>query len=175
MARGRIGKLVLSTAIGSLTLGHADSSHGPSGVPNTLPPGTVNPSDDGGQANGNGNGNSNRPQEKKPANCDGSYLTFVKGYFTGTGNSTVAGNAIAISATVDCANGPKGVSFSAPSLTLNGDHFGGLGTANGTTLTLTGRIDGYDQDKNFRGARILVYYTDASGHRGRIAGVIVPP
>lgn len=178
MAKRRLGKLLLSTAVGSLSFGHVGHQAGP-GVPTTVPPGHAFPHDNS-HSGGNGNGNSNGrqggpddPPEQTPANCDGQYLTYVKGFFTGSGTSNVSGDAISIQASVVGADGVKG-SLSAPSLALTGDHFTGSGTANGISLTFTGRIDGYSSDNNFKGARILVLYTDGNGHGGRIAGVIVP-
>ncbi len=105
---------------------------------------------------------------------DGSYLTFVGGYLAGSGKSQVGGGAVIVTAQVKNADGIS-TTLSAPALTLTGDHFAGTATAAGcSTLTIVGRLDGYQGDNHFRGARILAYYTDNNGHSGKIGGVIEP-
>jgi hypothetical protein len=112
--------------------------------------------------------------EKQPPQTDGTYLTYVGGYLTGSGTSKVGHGSVIISAGVTTADGLS-TTLSATSLTLSGNHFAGTGTAAGcSTLTIVGRLDGYKNDANFRGARVLAYYTDGSGHNGKLGGVIVP-
>ena len=63
--------------------------------------------------------------------------------------------------------------LSAPNLRLDGDHFEGTAILpSGINVNVRGRLDGYDADKDFRGARLLCTYVDDAGHRGRIVGVL---
>ena len=112
--------------------------------------------------------------EQQMPGTNGTYITYVGGYLSGTGTSKVGGGAVILTATVTTADGVS-TTLSAPSLTLTGDHFAGTGTASGCSpLDIVGRLDGYKGDTNFHGARILAYYTDGNGHNGKIGGVIVP-
>jgi hypothetical protein len=114
------------------------------------------------------------PAEQQIPGTTGSYLTYIGGYLSGTGTSKVGGGAVILTAAVTTADGVS-TTLSAPNLTLIGDHFSGTGTASGCpTLNIVGRLDGYQGDINFHGARILAYYTDGNGHNGKIGGVIEP-
>jgi hypothetical protein len=112
-----------------------------------------------------------RAAGKQPKKTDGSYQVTFGGYYTGTGTANVKNKKVMIKGTVE--HDGQSFSFVAPNLQLDGDHFAGTANvAGGTKLTLHGRLDGYDADADFRGARLLCTYVDDAGHRGRIAGVL---
>jgi hypothetical protein len=105
---------------------------------------------------------------KQPKKTDGLYAVFVNGSCTGRGTATVLKKVIAVVATAEDARGVKGLVVA--TLVLDGDHFRGVGTVIDRPATFFGRLDGYDGDKHFRGARLLCNYTDARGHSGRVVG-----
>ncbi len=114
------------------------------------------------------------PVERQMPGTSGTYLTYVGGYLSGTGTSKVGGGAVILTASVNTADGVS-ATLSAGNLSLTGDHFVGTGTVTGLApFDIVGRLDGYKNDANFNGARILAYYTDNNGHNGKIGGVIVP-
>lgn len=109
---------------------------------------------------------------KQPKKTDGVYKATVAGYYTGTGTATVSSKTITVTVKVTDANGNKG-QFNAANMKLSGAHFRGVGKVMGQTVKITGRLDGYADEKGFRGARLLGSYTDAAGKKaGRLAGVI---
>jgi hypothetical protein len=105
---------------------------------------------------------------KKPKKTDGPYTITIGGSCTGSGRATVKKTTITIRAQVQDAQGNKGPLVA--TLVIDGDHFQGVGTVVDSPATFFGRLDGYDGDKTFRGARLLCSYTDSKGHSGRIAG-----
>ena len=107
---------------------------------------------------------------KQPKRTDGTYNVTVAGPYTGSGNATVGGKSMVLRIQVKDEAGRKG-EFSVDAQ-INGAHFRGDGTVMGKKLTLTGRLDGYDQTRGFKGARLLGNYVDADGKAGRVAGVI---
>ena len=109
---------------------------------------------------------------KQPKKTDGGYTVTVGGYYEGSGTASVSPGRIAISATVNIAGSATGrdLKLNAPNLTLDGDHFTGTANVQGNKLDIRGRLDGYAGDPDFHGARLLLTYTDAAGHSGRIAG-----
>jgi hypothetical protein len=108
---------------------------------------------------------------KQPKKTDGGYRVTVGGFYTGTGTADVRNKKVTIRAEVRSAGGGTGT-LNCPNLKLDGDHFSGTGNLQGTKLTVRGRLDGYADDPDFRGARILCTYTDDAGNTGRIAGVL---
>src|SRR5689334_22975406 len=109
---------------------------------------------------------------KQPKKTDGGYTVTVAGYYEGAGTADVSPDRIKISAQVVIAGGKsdRKMKLNAPNLTLDGDHFSGTGNVQGDKLTIVGRLDGYADDPDFHGARLLLTYTDSAGHSGRIAG-----
>jgi hypothetical protein len=107
---------------------------------------------------------------KKPKKTDGPYTITVGGSCTGGGKATVSKDAITVTADVEDAAGNKGVLK--VTLDVDGGHFQGDGTVFGVAANFFGRLDGYDGDKHFRGARVLCSYTDAQGRSGRFAGTL---
>lgn len=109
---------------------------------------------------------------KKPKKTDGPYNVSIRGSYTGEGRAEVNGNKVSINAQVKDEYGADGALVGG-NLKIDGDHFEGAGTVFGRSVTITGRLDGYDGDKHFRGARILCNFVETSGQRaGRIAGVL---
>jgi hypothetical protein len=152
----------LIAALGTATAVPLGRYNGGGGTPTTRRPPHVHP-----------NQSPSLVEQQMPGTT-GSYLTYVGGYLAGTGTSKVGGGAVILSVAVTTADGVS-TTLSAPSLTLTGDHFAGTATAAGcSTLNIVGRLDGYQGDTNFHGARILAYYTDNNGHNGKIGGVIEP-
>ena len=109
---------------------------------------------------------------KQPKKTDGRYTVTVGGYYEGSGTATVSPERIRIRATVVIAGSPadRKLNLNAANLTLDGDHFSGTANVQGNKLTIRGRLDGYADDPDFHGARLLLTYTDSAGHSGRIAG-----
>ena len=108
---------------------------------------------------------------KQPKKTDGGYTVTVGGYYEGSGTADVNPGQIRINADVVVAGGNgRKLNMVAPNLTLDGDHFSGTANVQGNKLTIRGRLDGYAGDPDFHGARLLLTYTDAAGHSGRIAG-----
>ena len=105
---------------------------------------------------------------KKPKKTDGPYNIAVGGSCAGGGRATVKKDTITVAADVTDEQGNAGT-LSA-TLTVDGDHFEGNGTVLGRSANFFGRLDGYDGDKHFRGARLLCNYTDSQGRSGRLAG-----
>jgi hypothetical protein len=105
---------------------------------------------------------------KKPKKTDGPYTLTVGGSCAGAGRATVKKDTISVTADVVDESGSRGT-LSA-TLDVDGDHFEGNGTVLGVAADFFGRLDGYDGDKHFRGARILCSFTDARGRSGRLAG-----
>lgn len=110
---------------------------------------------------------------RQPTRTDGTYQISVGAVCTGRGHAVVGGGRILLQANVKDRAGTSGV-LVAPAMVLDGDHFQGTGTVMGRPATFIGRLDGYDQDKKFRGARLLCSFTDSAGHSGRVAGVLTP-
>jgi len=109
---------------------------------------------------------------KQPKKTDGGYTVTVGGYYEGSGTATVSPGRIRIRAQVVVAGSPadRKLNLNAPNLTLDGDHFTGTANVQGNKLTIRGRLDGYADDPDFHGARLLLTYVDSAGHSGRIAG-----
>ncbi|MDB5297264.1 MAG: hypothetical protein JWO31_3247 [Phycisphaerales bacterium] len=105
---------------------------------------------------------------KQPKKTDGPYGLTIRGSCTGQGSASVKKGTITLSGQVRGHDGRTG--SVAADLTLDGDHFDGTGTVLDRPANFFGRLDGYDGDKHFRGARILCSYTDSEGRSGRIAG-----
>lgn len=105
---------------------------------------------------------------KKPKKTNGPYNILVGGSCAGAGRAIVKKDTITVTADVEDDGGNKGTL--AATLTVDGDHFQGDGSVLGRAANFFGRLDGYDGDKHFRGARILCNYTDAAGRSGRMAG-----
>ena len=106
---------------------------------------------------------------KKRDGTDGQYKTTVAGTYKGSGTATVSATKLTIIAQITDQSGRKG-QFTLD-LPLDGPHFRGAGTAMGQTVKITGRLDGYADSKNFRGARVLGTYSNGPV-TGRFAGVI---
>ncbi|HTK76633.1 MAG TPA: hypothetical protein VL371_15305 [Gemmataceae bacterium] len=110
---------------------------------------------------------------KQPKKTDGGYTVTVSGYYEGSGTADVSPGGIHINADVVVAgSGGRKLNLVAPNLTLDGDHFSGTANVQGNKLNVRGRLDGYAGDPDFHGARLLLTYTDSSGHSGRIAGTL---
>jgi len=108
---------------------------------------------------------------KQPKKTDGGYAVTVGGYYEGSGTADVSPDRIRINADVVVAGSDgRKLNMVAPNLTLDGDHFSGTANVQGNKLTIRGRLDGYADDPDFHGARLLLTYTDSAGHSGRIAG-----
>jgi hypothetical protein len=109
---------------------------------------------------------------RQPRKTDGGYTVTVGGYYEGSGTARVSPDRIRIRAQVVVAGSPadRKLNLNAPNLTLDGDHFSGTANVQGNRLTIHGRLDGYADDPDFHGARLLLTYTDSAGHAGRIAG-----
>jgi hypothetical protein len=105
---------------------------------------------------------------KKPKKTDGPYNIAVGGSCLGAGRATVKKDTITVSADVEDPFGNRGTL--SVTLTVDGDHFEGDGTVLGRAANFFGRLDGYDGDKHFRGARLLCSFTDSRGRSGRLAG-----
>lgn len=108
---------------------------------------------------------------KQPKKTDGQYRVTVAGAYRGNGTVEVKNKKVNINAKMR-AEGEAEADFVCPNLALDGDHFEGSGTFKGLNFIVRGRLDGYDGDKTFRGARVLCTYTDGAGHSGRIVGVL---
>lgn len=108
---------------------------------------------------------------KQPPRTNGPYPVVVRGSCEGEGRAVVAAGKIHIHAVVTDEAGNRGA-LTANNLTLSGPHFEGRGMVMGKKATFTGRLDGYDGDKHFKGARLLCNYTDATGRSGRVAGTL---
>lgn len=111
---------------------------------------------------------------KKPKKTDGPYTISVGGSYTGRGHAVVAEQLLTISAEVTDGSGAEGLLVGVD-LKIDGSHFKGTGLVCGRPATFTGRLDGYSEDKHFRGARILCSFRETNGSRGgRVAGVLRP-
>jgi hypothetical protein len=105
---------------------------------------------------------------KKPKKTDGPYTLSVGGSVTGAGRASVKKDTITVFADVVDAGGNRGTLE--VELDVDGDHFQGTGKVLGRAADFFGRLDGYDGDKHFRGARILCSFTDSQNRSGRLAG-----
>lgn len=114
-----------------------------------------------------------RPKKpKKPRKTDGPYTVSVRGSYTGEGRALVAGFAVAITARVTDESGTQGM-LVGTDLRMEGGYFQGTGVVCGRPAIFSGRLDGYNGDKHFRGARILCNFKEVAGPRGgRVAGVL---
>ena len=109
---------------------------------------------------------------KKPKKTDGPYTITVGGSYTGRGHAVVAGQLLTIKAQVTDESGSEGLLVGAD-LKIDGGHFRGTGLVCGRLATFTGRLDGYSDDRHFRGARVLCTFRESTGLRGgRVAGVL---
>jgi hypothetical protein len=109
---------------------------------------------------------------KKPKKTDGPYTITVGGSYSGRGQAQVAGQLLVIQAEVTDESGAKGMLIGAD-LRIDGGHFRGTGLVFGRPAIFSGRLDGYNGDKHFRGARILCNFKEVAGPRaGRVAGVL---
>jgi len=112
-----------------------------------------------------------RAAGKQPKKTDGSYQVTVAGYYSGKGTVDVKNKKLSL--VVDIVHEDLTAILSAANLHLDGDHFEGTTTLpGGTKVFIRGRLDGYESDKDFRGARLLCTYVDEAGHHGRIVGVL---
>lgn len=108
---------------------------------------------------------------RQPDKTNGAYSITVGGVCSGRGNGVVGANRVHLHAKVRDDSGSTG-QLIASNMILEGDHFQGSGAIFGRSATFFGRLDGYDQDSHFRGARILCSFTDSSGRTGRIVGTM---
>ena len=109
---------------------------------------------------------------KKPKKTNGPYSITVGGSYHGGGTALVVPGAVTITLRVRDDSGTEG-QLVAADLLLSGAHFRGRGLVFGRPATFTGRLDGYADDRHFRGARLLCSFVeDAGGGAGRVAGVL---
>jgi hypothetical protein len=106
---------------------------------------------------------------KQPKETNGNYKVKVGGTYEGSGTAHIGSKKVNIHLSIEDENGNEG-SLIANAMDLSGDHFEGKGKVMGVKATFIGRIDGYDQDTHFRGARLLCSFIDENGKGGRIAG-----
>jgi hypothetical protein len=106
----------------------------------------------------------------------GTYDLKVVGGYNGAGMSSVTGSHISITMQLKAPSGATG-SVTFKNMPLDNDRFGGTASFNGTTLTLTGRVDmpaGTDKEQSHKQAitgRVTGNLLDGAGNGGRVVAI----
>jgi hypothetical protein len=126
-------------------------------------------------------------QKPAPSTYSGSFIVYVRGFWSGSGVATVTAGTVQIQATVTDDSGQTGPLI-ADNLPLVDNHFRGTGTVFGIPMTVEGRVEAADpvgpgkgkgkgkakgrkpnDDAVLTNARIGATFL-AGAHGGRIAG-----
>ena len=94
---------------------------------------------------------------------NGSYVTVVAGFYTGTGTAEVKDDKVSIKAEVVADDGRKGV-FIANNLMFEGPYFSGAGMILDESVQVHGRLDAA------RASRLTATFTAPNGRAGRVVG-----
>jgi len=94
---------------------------------------------------------------------NGSYITVIAGFYSGSGTADVRDDKVSIKAELVAEDGRSGA-FIANNLTFDGPYFSGVATIFGEPVQVNGRVDAA------RASRLTATINGPDGHAGRVVG-----
>jgi hypothetical protein len=110
-----------------------------------------------------GPGRTRIPGHRQDRVKNGSYMTIVAGYYTGTGSAEVTDDKVSLKANLVAPDG-RAAQLCATNLVVDGPYFYGTGTILDEVVQVSGRLDAA------RASRLVATFTGNGGHDARIVG-----